>query len=172
MKGLLLEWIKQYGYLGAFIAYPAGVAIHFMDGRRLFESSFGAMQIVIGFVAVHCMMSMSSAPIEYALTIVLSYGCLLYTTLCNSLFCGWARSLTKSRGEKWVKEIDYLYLTFGAVGIFGAVNRLDVISGRYSKLDLLAPVVLTTAVVLRFIKTRAEIAGWNKTDFVGESVWG
>ena len=48
------------------------------------------------------------------------------------------------------------------VGILGSVNRIEQVSGRFSKVDILAPVWLVTAVVIRFIKTRAEIGGWNK----------
>jgi hypothetical protein len=35
--------------------------------------------------------------------------------------------------------------------------------GRLEASDLLAPVLLTTAIVIRFIKTRAEMGGWNKS---------
>jgi hypothetical protein len=34
--------------------------------------------------------------------------------------------------------------------------------GRFERADILAPLVLTTAVVIRFVKTRAEIGEWNK----------
>ena len=47
----------------------------------------------------------------------------------------------------------------------GIANRLDAISDRFSRLDLIRPAILTTAVVVRLIKTRAEIAGSNKLTF-------
>ena len=45
-----------------------------------------------------------------------------------------------------------MYLTLGCVGIVGVINRLEVMTGRFGKLDILAPLVLVTAVVVRFIK--------------------
>jgi len=74
--------------------------------------------------------------------------------------------LTKTRGEQWAKELDYVYLGLGLVGILGSVNRIEQVSGRFSQVDILAPMVLVTAVVIRFLKTRAEIGGWHRPDFV------
>jgi hypothetical protein len=62
------------------------------------------------------------------------------------------------------KELDYIYLSLGAVGIFGSLSRVEGLAGRTTKCDILGPIVLATALVLRFIKTRAEIAGWNKSN--------
>jgi hypothetical protein len=87
---------------------------------------------------------------------------MLYVVLCDVLLRGGAKYLTRTRGEKWVKELDYIYLALGVIGIVGLINRIDALDGRFSKFDLLAPMVLMTAVVVRFIKTRAEIGGWNK----------
>lgn len=67
-------------------------------------------------------------------------------------------------GEKWVKELDYIYLAFGSVGILAAVNRLPFVTGAITGRDLIAPILLTTAIVIRFIKTRADIGQWNKLD--------
>jgi hypothetical protein len=94
--------------------------------------------------------------------LLLCYGVVLYVLLCDALMLGFADYLTRKRGEKWIKELDYLYLTMGALGVLGSVNRLELLSGRFSKADIFAPAVLTTAVVIRFIKTRAEINGWNR----------
>ena len=90
------------------------------------------------------------------------YGVALYIFLCELLLDGGNRWLTNMRGEKWVKELDYLYLALGIVGILGSVNKIDQIRGRFSRVDILAPLVLVTAVVIRLIKTRAEIGSWNK----------
>jgi hypothetical protein len=80
------------------------------------------------------------------------------------MFLGLANSLTKLRGEKWVKEMDYFYLLIGAAGILMSVSRLEIISDRFSGLEILGPLVVTTALVIRLIKTRAEIGRWNKGD--------
>src|SRR5947208_3078609 len=41
------------------------------------------------------------------------YGSLLYVFLCECLKRWWAALLTEHRGKKWVKELDYLYLSIG-----------------------------------------------------------
>ena len=61
--------------------------------------------------------------------------------------------------------MDYLYLSIGAIGILASMNRVDFLTGRIEGTDILAPLVLATAVVIRFIKTRAEIGGWNRPEF-------
>jgi hypothetical protein len=53
-------------------------------------------------------------------------------------------------------------LSLGSAGIIASVNRLPFVTGKIDSADLFAPLLLTTAVVIRFIKTRAEIGGWNK----------
>jgi hypothetical protein len=86
----------------------------------------------------------------------------LYITLCDILLNGFARYLTRKFGENWVKAMDYFYLTLGTLGIFGSLNRVDIFTGRMSRADVIAPLVLATAIVIRYIKTRADIGGWNK----------
>jgi hypothetical protein len=82
--------------------------------------------------------------------------------ISDVLLWGGAEYLTRKRGGKWVKELDYIYLTLGAVGVFGSLTRFEVLTGRFTKIDILGPLLLATALVLRFIKTRAEIGEWNK----------
>ena len=111
-----------------------------------------------GFVA----MTFEPVDIWTVFLFMAAYGIALYICLCEVLLRGMARWLTNKRGEKWVKELDYVYLALGVVGILGSVNRINQVTGRFSNVDILAPVVLVTAVVIRFIKTRAEIGGWAK----------
>jgi hypothetical protein len=61
-----------------------------------------------------------------------------------------------------VKELDYIYLALGSTGILASINRLPFVTGKIDSGDILAPLLLTTAVVIRFIKTRAE-GGINQT---------
>jgi hypothetical protein len=68
---------------------------------------------------------------------------------------------TAQRGENWTKELDYVYLSISSLGIGGSLNRLEFLTGRSAWADVIAPLVLATAVVIRFIKTRAEIEGWK-----------
>lgn len=94
------------------------------------------------------------------------YGVALYTILCEWLMRRGAKQLTEKRGENWPKEIDYLYLTIGAFGIFATITRSDASLEHAWAPGTLSGILLTTALVLRFIKTRAEVKGWNKKDAV------
>ena len=69
-------------------------------------------------------------------------GVILYIVLCEVLLQGGAPWLTKTRGSKWVKELDYIYLAFGVIGILCSVNRIEQVRGRFAKIDILAPLVL------------------------------
>jgi hypothetical protein len=120
-----------------------------------------ALLMVVGMFGFVAFM-FEPAEIGDVLLFMAVYGTALYIFLCESLLQGGAQWLTKKRGEKWVKELDYFYLWLGVVGIIGSVNRIEQVGGRFSKVDILAPLVFVTAVVIRFIKTRAEIDGWNK----------
>jgi hypothetical protein len=41
-------------------------------------------------------------------------------------------------------------------------NGLRLPDRRFERADILAPLVLATAIVIRVVKTRAEIGEWNK----------
>lgn len=73
-----------------------------------------------------------------------------------------ARWLNAKRGDKWIKEMEYIYLVLGCVGIAGLINRLDSIENRIASFEWAAPIVLSVAVALRFVKTRAEVNKWNE----------
>jgi hypothetical protein len=98
-------------------------------------------------------------------SLLLLYGVSLFVVLGDILMAGLAEYLTAWRGENWTKELDYVYLTIGSLGIVGSLNRLEFLTGRSAWTDVVAPLVLTTAIVIRFIKTRAEIERWNRPEF-------
>jgi hypothetical protein len=95
-------------------------------------------------------------------TLLVAYGTGVYIFMCDVLIFGGAKYLTRRWGDTWVKALDYPYLVFGCLGVLASVNRLDIIKGGVSRIYILGPLVVTTAVVIRFVKTRAEIGGWNK----------
>jgi hypothetical protein len=78
------------------------------------------------------------------------------------MFLGLANFLAKRRGDKWIKEVDYPYLLIGALGVLVSMSRLEIVSDRFSGLDILGPLMVTTALVIRLVKARADLAGWNK----------
>jgi len=86
------------------------------------------------------------------------YATLLFVVLSEFLIRGSGQRLTAWRGEKWAKELDYIYLTFDAVGLVMSTNRLDVIDQKLSLLEYVGPFVLATALVVRALKTRVERA--------------
>jgi hypothetical protein len=94
--------------------------------------------------------------------VLLIYSAALYVTLSEVMLMGFAKFLTSWRGEKWTKEIDYVYLTLGLLGILGSLSRIEFLTERFENVDIIAPLVICTAIVVRFIKTRAEIDKWNK----------
>jgi hypothetical protein len=59
------------------------------------------------------------------------YAAALYALICDGLRFGEAARLTKKRGAKWIKELDYVYLSLGALGIIGSINRLPAMGGPY-----------------------------------------
>ncbi|WP_147155606.1 hypothetical protein [Reyranella soli] len=106
---------------------------------------------------------MDERPLFIAVVTVFTFAVSLYTILCNWLAYGGMSKLTAWRGEKWVKELDYLYIFFGAVGLFWLLNGHPLTTHNITRLGLAPPLVIATALVLRLIKTRAKIGGWNKS---------
>jgi hypothetical protein len=104
-------------------------------------------------------------PFSNVSAVLFAYGVMLFVLLSEAMLRGVANILTAKRGEKWTKEIDYIYLAIGSIGILASLSRIEVLTGRVAGREILAPLVLTTAIVIRFIKTRAEIGGWNKPSF-------
>jgi hypothetical protein len=72
------------------------------------------------------------ARVDYFLlaTFLLSYGATLFVILSTVVYQRVAPILTRWRGKKWVKEIEYVYLLLGLIGLIGSLNRLDVVEGR------------------------------------------
>ncbi|MEH2592225.1 hypothetical protein [Bradyrhizobium sp. AZCC 1721] len=164
--GAIWSFVRDYfDVAGAAAALVASI-LHSRDQTR------SRVQLVIAWTIIAlaplAFASMLFAPPQtvtlrqMGVTLVI-YAAALYALICDGLRFGWAARLTKMRGEKWIKELDYVYLSLGALGILGSINRLDLApSGHYTRLDFLGPIILTTALVVRFVKTRADIGGWNK----------
>jgi hypothetical protein len=105
----------------------------------------------------------SSMPLRDVAITLASYSAALFVLLSDMLINGGAAWLTWKRGENWTKEIDYVYLGFGFFGLIASLGKLQNVSGDFNPLPgMLGPMLVATAIVLRAIKTRAEVAGWNK----------
>jgi hypothetical protein len=95
---------------------------------------------------------------------LLMFGGALFVAISVMLTWNIGLWLTMWRGEKWVKELDYIYLSLGCIGVLSSINSLSSVIEKINFEELSAPVFLTTAIVIRFIKTRADIGGWNKLE--------
>jgi hypothetical protein len=96
-------------------------------------------------------------------TCVFVYSVSLFVVLSEVLtLFGGAAALTRWRGEKWVKELDYIYFAFGSLGAVLAVNRMNTVGEKMGLSDLYVPFILGSALVIRVIKTRAEVNEWQR----------
>jgi hypothetical protein len=159
-----VNWLAE-GYGTPVIAIGAAffLGAHLLQVKRRDTILLSCVFIACA-VAIFIIQAFSPLPMTFARmsSLVFIYGVASFVALSTLLTEGLAHRLTKWRGEKWVKELDYVYLTLGCAGILASVNRLPFVTEKIDAGDLLAPVLLTTAIVIRFIKTRADIGGWNK----------
>jgi hypothetical protein len=95
-----------------------------------------------------------------------TFGIFVYVLICGWLMRRGAAKLTSTRGDQWTKEIDYLYLSIAAVGILISVAKSNATYGKLSAPETLSALLLTTALALCLVNTRAEVKGWNKSDNV------
>jgi hypothetical protein len=159
-----VNWLAEgYGTPVIAIGAAAFLIAHLLQVKRRDTVALACVFIVC-VITIFLIQAVSPLPITFArmLSLVLIYGVASFVALSTILTGGLAQRLTKWRGEKWVKELDYVYLTLGCAGVLASVNRLSFVTGKIDAGDLLAPLLLTTAIVIRFIKTRADIGGWNK----------
>jgi hypothetical protein len=150
---LLRPWIMFFVILATFAA-------HFAGSRR--ASRFAIIPGLVSLVAFLSILAVGAQDIDVVtagLSLAL-FSVVLFVFLSEVLLDGGASYLTRRRGKVWVKELDYLYLALGAIGVFGTLNRVEMLGGRDTKLELLGPAVLAIALVIRLIKTRAEVGGW------------
>jgi hypothetical protein len=90
------------------------------------------------------------------------YSVILFVALSELLPRRLAAQLTSWRGEIWTKELDYVYLGLGVLGLMMSLGKIENVSDKFDAPGIFGAGLVATALVLRTIKTRAEIAGWNK----------
>jgi hypothetical protein len=94
----------------------------------------------------------------------LVYAGVLFAILSEMMLAGLKTYLTRKRTDIWAKEMDYLYLMLGGFGIAISTSRLDIVDEKLTMPEFLGPFVLATALVIRALKARVEINGWNKLE--------
>jgi hypothetical protein len=158
------EFLGTHVVLVLYFGAAFILVLHFFGQSRVFVFVIIIATMGVTSAAIFIVLSQAPEPIRFALiaAMLVLYGAALFVLLCDAMLWGFAKFLTAKRGEKWTKEMDYVYLTIGAAGILASINRIEFLTGRFERADILAPLVLATAVVIRFVKTRAEIGEWNK----------
>lgn len=165
----MLAWLAFLGDIhnpaSAWLIY-FGTALIWLS--HFFRQSIHFTTLILAFIggAIAIFLLLAAAPepisVNLLISLLLLYGVSMFVLIGDALMGQLGARLTAIRGEKWTKELDYVYLTLGSIGIAGSVNRVGFLTRHIESADILAPLILTTAVVVRFVKTRAEIEGWNK----------
>jgi hypothetical protein len=144
-------------------------AVGVLFGHYVFGTPKSGKSIVlVGFLWVLWLVWMialgffSEIRLRDAVAGLLSYCVFLFVFLSDLLRYRIGARLTALRGEKWVKEIDYLYLALGGVGLLISIGQLNAVADKISVPGTFAVLAVASALVLRAIKTRAEIGSWNK----------
>ncbi|WP_137044872.1 hypothetical protein [Pseudolabrys sp. FHR47] len=158
---------------GVTLDYPLSLSIlmlitlgmaHFQPKRRR-NYTWLLFVFVLGMFVWQVIGQIQSAPRIHLIEMIAAtfvYAGMLFLTLCEILIAGLAARLTQWRSEKWVKELDYLYLGLAAVGLASSIDRLQIVSNKITISEVTGPFLLATALVIRTIKTRADIGGWAK----------
>jgi hypothetical protein len=158
-----LDWANEHNALVFSIFSICLLIVHLAGIRLKGALAFLALiLIIISFAFFALVFRPEPAPFSTMVALLFLYGSGLFVFLSELLLGGVGRFLTRKRGERWTKEMDYLYLSIGVFGVLFSLNRIDILSGRFEGTDIVAPLLLTTAIVLRFIKTRAELGKWNE----------
>jgi hypothetical protein len=97
-----------------------------------------------------------------ALALLIFYGVSTFIFVSEWLIERGARYLTQLRGDRWIKELEYLYVALGTIGVVSLLNKWDKLGPTWEKIDLAAPLLFASAVVVKLIKVRAEIGRWNE----------
>jgi hypothetical protein len=140
------------------------VTLHFALGPSKSRRSSLLLLAMCGLWFVWSMSLGFRSEIKFrdALVGLISYCAILFVVLNELLMNGGSAWLIRKRGENWTREIDYVYLGLGAIGLMISISQLNIVSDKLQLPSTLGPVALATALILRTIKTRAEIGGWNK----------
>jgi len=136
--------------------------LHFYGKSRQLTPLTVLVSLLAALIFIALYFKPEPITLSLIVAVLVLYGAVLFVWVSDALLGRIGRYLTDQRGEKWTKEMDYVYLAIGIVGVLISVNRIEFVTGRFERSDILAPLFLVTAVVIRLIKTRAEIGGWNR----------
>jgi hypothetical protein len=161
-------WIGRLLCVPLIFVYSILLKFHFDKPDLSYRPSSGIVAIALLFVAAFIFGGFQTEGVDLIMLLSMAYvvGVVTFMSIGEVLVHrGVGEYLTTTRGEKWVREIEYIYLLLGTVSIISATTKFPNVTGHIAWLDVIAPLVLTFAVALRCVKTRAEIEGWNKPNF-------
>ena len=118
-------------------------------------------QLMFTGVCIYSASKLPTLDLRVALAVYWAWSLFLFVLLRELLLIGFARELTIRRGEKWTKELDYIYLALGGTGIAISISRLSNVTNHLEFPETLGPLIIATGLVIRAIKTKVEINGWN-----------
>mgnify|MGYP001560516508 CR=1 FL=1 len=108
-----------------------------------------------------------SIPFGLATGVLFLYSTSLFLLLCLAVELGLGRTLTRWRDDKWAKEMEYVYLSFGLFGAIMSLSKAQFLVNRHEVAEMPAAMLVATAIVIRTLKTRVELSDWNK-----KATWG
>ena len=97
----------------------AGIAIWMHVVRTKFKArtivilSFAVLLGTVAIVIAETILAGEQLAFREFLALDFLFSMLLYVVLCEALLSGGSQFLTKWRGDKWAKELDYPYLILG-----------------------------------------------------------
>jgi hypothetical protein len=144
------------------------LAVHFALRRFPIEFRFAWLgYAVLASMPVvwslHEVIGRERIPMLTFVGLIASCGILAYVAFSELLMRGAAEWLNDRR-KPWVKELEYVYLLFGIGGLIVSINRMEMMEGKIEWLGVLGPLIVTLAVVVKLVKVRAEVYGWNDTE--------
>ncbi|WP_141340685.1 hypothetical protein [Bradyrhizobium sp. USDA 3458] len=165
MASIPAEWSAVLAHLANL--FPL-VGMHMMRTSGLNAKPQLSFVLILGFytyfIVTYFWELLFKAQIHYGqlASATLIYATYLFIVLSEILQIRLAQRLTEWRGEKWAKEMDYVYLILGAIGLALSTNRLSVVDDKLAIPEVVGPFIIGTALVVRGLKTRVEINEWNE----------
>lgn len=129
---------------------------------KIFDISMMMLTIVVILTMFHLLLKEEQIPIRQFVTLLIVWGVCVFAFCTQLLFLGLIERLNRGRPDgRWIREIEYPYLLLGLIGLFLTINNSKAYGGAVVGVrDAVGPIIIVAATALKFLKTRAETAGW------------
>lgn len=124
---------------------------HFRFGTAKSPHSRAVLAVSVAFWLFYCVSLgfQTEVRLRDVMLAVVTYSAVLFVFLTEALVSGAAAWLTRWRGEQWTKELDYVYLAFGVLGLVLSLGKIENVSDKISAPGILGAGLVATALVLR-----------------------